>query len=83
MKEVTKEEFKSVYFKYGKEDDGWNQEYWDKFYENKNDSKFLVELPTNNTKTRMMIVNDFANNEYRLFFVSIDEEEALFDDFTQ
>jgi len=81
MNEVTKVEFKEIYFKYGLADDGWGNEYWDKFYENPKtqNMKYMVKLPANNLKNRMMIVNDYSANEYRLFFVSIDQEEAIFD----
>ena len=81
MKEVTKEEFKLIYFKYGKADEGWGQEYWDKFYENPKNPKmkYMVKLPTSDLEVRMMIINDYSANEYRLFFTSIEQEEAFFD----
>ena len=81
MKEVTKEEFKNIYFKYGLAKDGWGKEYWDKHYENpeKQDMKYKVRLPASNLENRMMIVDDFSTNEHRLFFVSVDQEEAFFD----
>ena len=81
MREVTKEEFKLIYFKYGKTDEGWSQEHWDKLHENpRNENmKYKVKLPTSDLEVRMMIVNDYSANEYRLFFTSIEQEEAFFD----
>ncbi len=81
MKEVTKEEFKKIYFKYGKSGEGWDQEYWNKFFESpeRKNMKYKVELPANSIENRMMIVTDYSENEYRLFFSSIEQEEAFFD----
>jgi len=81
MKEVSKKEFKKFYFKYGSEADGWGREYWNDFFENPKriNMKCKVELPASQQETRMMIVNDYSNNEYRMFFFSIDQEEAFFD----
>jgi len=81
MNEITKDEFKEIYFTYGKAEHGWGQEYWDQFFEipKRQDMKFKVELPASQQKTRMMIVTDYSTNEYRIFFESIDQEEAFFD----
>ena len=81
MKEVTKEEFKKIYFKYGKSEDGWNKEYWNEFYQSpkREGMKYMVELPESISESRMMIVDDYGCNEYRLFFFTIEQEEAFFD----
>lgn len=80
MKEVTKEEFKAMYFKHGLAKDGWGHAYWEDFYEHpkRKGIKYLVKKPTNNLETRMMIVNDYSTNEHRLFFVAPHHEEGLF-----
>ena len=71
MKEVTKEQFKRIYFKLGGgEATGWGLDYWNKFFEDEKrpGMKYLVEEPRTPEHTRMMIVTDFGRNEYRLFF---------------
>lgn len=80
MKKVTKEEFKNIYFEYGLAEDGWGKECWDEFYENpkRQNMEYMVKLPANNLESRMMIVADYSTNEYRLFFVSVDQEEHFF-----
>ena len=80
MKEVTKEEFKKIFLKYGKASDGYGEESWNKFYRNNTEENmiFKVSLPNNIKKNRMIIVTDYQNKEYRLFFVDIDQEEYFF-----
>lgn len=81
MEEVTKEKFKEIYFKYGKSEGGWDQNYWDQFFESpeRKSMRYKVELPTSSIECRMMIVTDYSINEYRLFFLSIEREENFFD----
>lgn len=82
MHEVTKEEFKNIYFKHGKPEDGWGQDYWYEFYEHpgKQNMKYMIDLPDDVQTLRMMVANDYSLNEYRLFFVSTQQmaQEALF-----
>ena len=79
MKEVGKEEFREIYFRLGGA--GWGREYWEKFYETpkKPGMKYLIEEPPSPQHTRMMIVEDYAVLEYRLFFMTEQAEEAFFD----
>ena len=79
MEKVSKNKFKDTYFKYGKAEDGWGKKYWDNHYENpKNQEiKYFIQLPTNDQENRMMIVD--GKNECRLFFLTVDREEAFFD----
>jgi len=82
MKEVTKEQFKAVYFKHGGgEATGWGLAYWRQFFENEKTPgrKYLLEEPATPGQTRMMIVTDSGRNEYRLFFMTEEGEEAFFD----
>ncbi len=82
MKEVTKEEFKNLYFKLGGGDAaGWGPDYWNKFFEDnaRTGMKFLAEEPETPKHTRMMIVTDYGRNEYRLFFFTEESEESFFD----
>jgi hypothetical protein len=79
MKEVTKEQFKEIYFRLGGgEATGWTLEYWNHFYENEKvpGTKYLVEEPETPEHTRMMIVD--AGSEHRLFFFTEESEESCF-----
>ena len=80
MREVSKAEFKSAYFGYARDQDGWTQAYWDQFYEQDRDPpmRYRVEFPQRADQVRMMIVDDYAGREHRLFFVSEDAEERFF-----
>jgi len=76
MKEVTKEKFKAIYLKYFKPDQGWDKGQWKKYYRKPN-MRYFVQLPENSKEDRMMIVD--GGNEVRLFFMTVDREEAFFD----
>jgi hypothetical protein len=80
MKEVTKEQFKEIYFRLGGgAATGWSLEYWNKFFEDEKEPemKYLLEEPETPEHTRMMIVT--AGNEHRLFFWTEESEESFFD----
>ncbi len=79
MREVTKEEFKELYFRLGG-GIGWDLDYWNRFFvENERpDMKYLAEEPRTPEHTRMMIVTDFGAKEYRLFFMTEEDEEDFF-----
>ena len=82
MKEVTKEEFKEAYFALGGgAATGWSLDYWEKFFEGEKpaEMKFLLEEPETPEHNRMFIVSDYESKEYRLFFLTEDSEESLFD----
>ena len=82
MREVTKEEFKTVYFRLGGGTaTGWSDDYWNRFFgdDRRTDMKYLVQEPDTPAHTRMMIVTDFGAKEYRLFFLTEEAEERFFD----
>jgi hypothetical protein len=82
MKEVSKEKFREIYFRLGGGTaQGWGLDYWNKFFENneKVGMKYLVEEPKTSQHARMMIVSDYGAHEYRLFFMTVDDEENFFD----
>jgi hypothetical protein len=82
MKEVTKEQFKEIYFKLGGgKATGWDLEYWNKFFEDEKrpGMKYLLEAPETPEHTRMMIVTDYSRNKYRLFFLTEESEKSFFD----
>jgi hypothetical protein len=80
MREVSKEEFREAYFRYGRGRDGWTQDYWIRFHEQVPDRgmKYRIEDPTSADQTRMMIVTDHAAGEYRLFLMAEEAEERFF-----
>ncbi len=82
MKEVTKDQFKEIYLKLGGgAETGWSVEYWNEFFEEEKrpGMKYLIKEPETPEHTRMMIVTDYGQNEYRLFFLTEESEESLFD----
>ncbi len=70
MKEVTKSEFKRVYFELGGERGGWTAAYWQRAFEDspRPDMRFLVEEPETPRHTEMWLVSDHGAREHRLFF---------------
>jgi hypothetical protein len=80
MREVSKAEFKDMYFRFGRAADGWGPDYWDKFFENDEHGpmKYSIEEPESPEHCRMMIVSDFGAREYRLFFLTEEAEERFF-----
>jgi hypothetical protein len=78
FKEVTKEKFKEIYFRLGGgKKTGWTAEYWQQFFENqaKPGWKFMVEEPRSRKHVRMNIVTDTKSQEYRLFFMTEEDEQ--------
>jgi hypothetical protein len=78
FKEVTKERFKEIYFRLGGgKASGWTAEYWQEFFENKAKPgwKYMVEEPRSAKHIRMNIVTDNKAQEYRLFFMTEEDEE--------
>jgi hypothetical protein len=71
FKEVTKEEFKNIYFRLGGGDrSGWTADYWQKFFEDAAHPgwTYMVEEPRDPEHHCMWIVTDRENRQYRLFF---------------
>jgi hypothetical protein len=82
MRQVTKEQFKDLYFRLGGETPtGWGLDYWNRFFvdNERTDMKYLVEEPRTPDHNRMMIVTDFGAKEYRLFFLTEEAEESFFE----
>ena len=80
QKEVTKEEFKAIFIKYGKSQlPPMGEGYWNQVYEPrlKDNMRYIVRLPKNSKEDNMMIVD--GGNELRLFFMTDDRVEAFFD----
>ncbi len=82
MKEVTKAQFKEIYFRLGGgAATGWGLDYWNTFFEDEAipGMKYLLEEPAAPDQVRMMIVKDFPRNEYRLFFLTEESEDSFFE----
>lgn len=82
MREVSKDEFREAYFRYGRGRHGWTQDYWICLYEQteRGPIRYLVEPPKSEREDRMMIVDDHAAGECRMFFLSEEDEARLFGD---
>lgn len=75
-REVTKEKFKELYFRYGGEDTGWGADYWNEFYEQLDGVRFVFIEPTSPAQNRMFIVED--EHEVILSLASEEAEERFF-----
>jgi|HubBroStandDraft_3_1064219.scaffolds.fasta_scaffold1080028_2 hypothetical protein len=74
-REITKQEFKEFYFKYGK-NCGWTEEYWNQFYENETGKRYFCVEPASAEHTRMFIVSDAERR--RIFLMTEEGEESFF-----
>lgn len=66
FKEVTKEQFKNIYFRLGGGDhSGWTAAYWQEFFEDAVNPgwRFMVEEPRSPEHDRMWIVTDQKTKE--------------------
>lgn len=72
-KEITKEEFKRLYFKYKHCD----LIYWKDFYENETNMKYFL-AGVENLKSNRMIITSEANI-HRVSFLSEKSEDSFFD----
>jgi len=82
FREVTKEEFRKIYFRLGGGDrSGWTADYWQEFFEDAVNPgwRFMVEEPRGPEHDRMWLVTDHETTEYRLFFMTDDPTESFFD----
>ena len=79
MREVTKDDFKHIYFQLGGGRDGWNAEHWKRVFEDdpRPGMRFMVEEPATARHTQMWIINDYAANEHRLFFRTDEESDDM------
>jgi hypothetical protein len=75
-REVTKQEFKKLYFKSASRKSGWTKEYWDQFYEGEKNKQYFFCEPDTSDHTRMFIVS--GNTKHRMIFLTEDAEETFF-----
>ncbi|MEK7655566.1 MAG: HD domain-containing protein [Patescibacteria group bacterium] len=76
-KEVSKEEFKMAYFKYGSEESGWGLSYWNHLLENEVGKRYFVREPATPEEASMMMTTD--KDMHRMYFVTEGEVENFFD----
>jgi hypothetical protein len=82
FKEVTREEFKEVYFRLGGgASSGWTAEHWQEVIEPYTGLgwRFIVEEPSSAEHNRMWVVADHKAKEHRLFFTTEQSEEHFFE----
>jgi hypothetical protein len=79
MREVTKAEFRDIYFRLGGGRGGWSAEYWERSFERdlRPGMRFLVEEPEAPHHDAMWIVSDYGAGEYRLFFRPEEESDRM------
>jgi len=79
MREVTKSEFKQIYFELGGGRDGWDAAHWKRVFEDEPHPgmRFMVEEPATAHDTTMWIVSDYGANEHRLFFRTEEHSDSM------
>lgn len=75
--EISKAEFRTIYFQHAKPFSGWTQEYWNQFFEDKVGHQYFVYESENPEATRMFIRED--GNNHCIFFLTEESEESFFD----
>ena len=80
MKEVNKSEFREAYLKFGGLKDGYDLAYWEQKIDTakKSDFKYMLKQPVSDRECRMILVDDFLSKEIRMFFVTEDQEDRIF-----
>lgn len=74
--QVSKIEFKKLYFDYAQPNSGWTEDYWNQFFEPERDKSYFFEEPESPVTDRMMIVS--GDNRHRMIFLTENSEEAFF-----
>ena len=78
-REITKQEFRDLYIKYGQSAkySGWTEDYWDQFHEKETGKRYFFTEPTSPDQTRMFI--DSGRDSHRMFLLSEEAEESFFE----
>jgi hypothetical protein len=78
-REVTKQEFRELFFKHGVAHDsgGWTESYWDRFYEHEENARYFFTEPASPDQTRMFISS--GQGKHRIFLLSEEAEDSLFE----
>ena len=75
-KEVTKEEFKKIYFKYGRPEVGFDESYWNERFENERGMKYEFTPPQSKEENVMNIV--CGEDTRRIFFLTEEANESFY-----
>jgi hypothetical protein len=76
-REVSKAEFKKLYFRYASPGSGWTEDYWNNFYENEENKKYFFTAPDSHLSTQLFIISDDSTR--RMVFLTEDSTESFFD----
>ena len=77
-KEVTREEFKALFFKHATPDSGWTHASWEGIGKNPDgNKKYFYRPPATPQDDRMFIGN--GNDMCRMYFLTSESEERFFD----
>lgn len=76
-REISKDEFKKIYFKYGTESNGWSKSYWEQFFENKAVEKYEVTGDSEDDTLSMMIST--GQDECRIILMDEDAIDRFFE----
>ncbi len=76
-REVTKREFKELFFQHGVAQSGWTEGYWDQFYEHECNARYFFTEPASPDQVRMFISS--GQGTHRIFLLSEEAEESFFD----
>jgi len=74
--QVSKGEFKSLYFKYAQPNSGWTEYYWNQLFERERDKNYFFEEPASPAQIQMMIVS--GGNKHRMIFLTEKSEDSFF-----
>jgi hypothetical protein len=74
--EISKQEFKTLYVRYG-ESQGWTEDYWNHFFENETGKRYFFTEPKEPNQTRMFI--DSGADTRRIYLLSEEAEESFFE----
>jgi hypothetical protein len=78
MKEITKSQFKKLFFKHLTPESGWSRGDWKSLARDRGfEMKYMVEEPASSEHTRLYIVSDYGSREHRMFFMTLESDEAL------
>ena len=81
MKEITKQEFKKLFYKYATPESGWSRSAWRKSFGRDlgYEMKYKFEEPPSPAHDRLYIVTDSGAREHRMFFMTDEADEAFYD----
>jgi hypothetical protein len=76
-REVSKAEFKKLYFTHASPNSGWTEDYWNNFFEKEENKKYFFTAPDSPLSTQLFIISDSSSQ--RMVFLTEDATESFFD----